>query len=152
MNKIDLNQAINTVANLGVISGIVFLGLEIRQANVSEQDDSHLSGLEYEIASREILYGPEFAEIYFRGLDNPEALSSEETYLFDHYVGSRVNLWEYAYWADQRGAYAPEALRNWDAYFRTEMLNTGWRRYWEERKTRQSDAFTAHVDMVLFGE
>jgi hypothetical protein len=31
MKKIDLNQGVNTLANLGVIAGIVFLALEINQ-------------------------------------------------------------------------------------------------------------------------
>ena len=31
MKKIDLGQAINTLANVGVITGIVFLGFELRQ-------------------------------------------------------------------------------------------------------------------------
>jgi hypothetical protein len=152
MKKSDLNQAINTVANLGVIAGIVFLGLEIRQANLSEQDNSHLSSLEYDVVSKEFLFRPEFAEIYNRGLAAPEALSAAEKLLFDHFVGSRINLWEYAYWADRRGTNPPNALPLWDAYFRTEMQNEGWRQNWAGRKTRQNDEFTAHVDMVLSGE
>jgi len=33
LKKIDLGQAISIVANLGVIAGIVFLGIELRQNN-----------------------------------------------------------------------------------------------------------------------
>lgn len=33
MKKIDLGQIINTLANLGVIAGIVFLGIELQQNN-----------------------------------------------------------------------------------------------------------------------
>jgi len=33
MKKIDLGQAISILANVGVIAGIVFLGLELRQNN-----------------------------------------------------------------------------------------------------------------------
>ena len=33
MKKIDLGQSIGILANLGVIAGIVFLGLELRQNN-----------------------------------------------------------------------------------------------------------------------
>ncbi len=33
MNKINLGQTITILANLGVIAGIVFLGLELRQNN-----------------------------------------------------------------------------------------------------------------------
>ena len=33
MKKLDLGQTITILANIGVIAGIVFLGLEIRQNN-----------------------------------------------------------------------------------------------------------------------
>ena len=33
MKKIDLGQAIGILANVGVIAGIVFLGMELRQNN-----------------------------------------------------------------------------------------------------------------------
>jgi hypothetical protein len=34
MKKIDLGQTVNTLANIGVIAGIVFLGFELRQNNL----------------------------------------------------------------------------------------------------------------------
>lgn len=34
MKKIDVGQAISLLANIGVIAGIVFLGLELRQNNL----------------------------------------------------------------------------------------------------------------------
>ena len=34
MKKLDLGQTINTLANVGVIAGIVFLGLELQQNNL----------------------------------------------------------------------------------------------------------------------
>ena len=33
MKRIDFGQAVNTLANIGVIAGIVFLGFELRQNN-----------------------------------------------------------------------------------------------------------------------
>ncbi len=33
MKKLDLSQTIGILANLGVIAGIVFLGVELRQNN-----------------------------------------------------------------------------------------------------------------------
>lgn len=34
MKKIDINQTIQILANLGVLAGIVFLGIELQQNNV----------------------------------------------------------------------------------------------------------------------
>ena len=40
MKKIDLGQSIQIIANIGVIAGIVFLGLEIRQMNQKIRDNT----------------------------------------------------------------------------------------------------------------
>ena len=40
MKKIDLGQLTNTLANLGVIAGIVFLAIEIRQNNMLMQSQT----------------------------------------------------------------------------------------------------------------
>ena len=37
MKKIDLGQTLNTLANVGVIAGIVFLGVELRQNTATIQ-------------------------------------------------------------------------------------------------------------------
>ena len=42
MKKIDLGQLTNTLANLGVIAGIVFLAIEIRQNNTLMQAQTRL--------------------------------------------------------------------------------------------------------------
>ena len=40
MKKIDVGRTINTLANLGVIGGIVFLAFEIRQNTATMQSSS----------------------------------------------------------------------------------------------------------------
>ena len=41
MKKIDLSQTISILANIGVIAGIVFLGVEIRQNTRSQEASSY---------------------------------------------------------------------------------------------------------------
>jgi len=41
MRKIDFSQAISLLANIGVIAGIVFLGVEIRQNTRSKEASSY---------------------------------------------------------------------------------------------------------------
>ena len=43
MKKIDLSQSIVILANIGVIAGIVFLAVEIRQNTVSNQSAAYQS-------------------------------------------------------------------------------------------------------------
>jgi len=53
MKKIDLGQAINTLANLGVIAGIVFLAVEIRQNNELLAADASFNRFSIERTRRE---------------------------------------------------------------------------------------------------
>ena len=56
MRKIDPGQAVGIVANVAVVAGIIFLGLEIRQTGLVIQDNSHLSSIEFAREVRQQLY------------------------------------------------------------------------------------------------
>lgn len=62
MKKIDLGQTVSILANIGVIAGIVFLGVEIRQNTRSQEASSYqvlMAGIarfnEVEISDPEVL-------------------------------------------------------------------------------------------------
>ena len=89
MKKIELGQAIAIVANVGVIAGIVFLGIEIRNANTHARTSTILSVIElqsdwlYELSLDE-----ESSEIYLKGMAGFDALSPEERGRFDLLIRS----------------------------------------------------------------
>jgi len=84
MKKIDLGQTINTVANIGVIAGIAFLAVEIRdnstQARIATTQESVAQRTEWRdsIVSNDVL-----TDLYFRGLEDYERLSVIEQQRFD---------------------------------------------------------------------
>ena len=45
MRKFDLGQAIQVVANVGVLAGIVFLAVEVRQNQSTMDEDAQLNTL-----------------------------------------------------------------------------------------------------------
>jgi hypothetical protein len=56
MKKIDLSQAIQTTANLGVLAGIIFLAYEIRQNTTATQlmaSESHMAAV---VAQNDLIY------------------------------------------------------------------------------------------------
>jgi hypothetical protein len=84
MKKIDLGQTINTVANIGVIAGIVFLGFELRyNSNLGN------AGTAIEAASlwtgwkNVVISDAETADLYVKGLEDFEQLSQVEKVRFD---------------------------------------------------------------------
>jgi hypothetical protein len=84
MKKIALGQTISILANLGVIAGIAFLAFEIRESNVQArvatllEDASMWQEWSYELGS-----DAEYADLYYRGLENFGELDPVEQLRFD---------------------------------------------------------------------
>jgi hypothetical protein len=149
MRKIDPGQAVGIVANVAVVAGIIFLGLEIRQTGLAIQDNSHLSSIEYAREVRRQLLDPDFAAVYEQALVNYEGLSPSEKRQFAVFVNQHINLWEYAFHAKFRGTMPEANWILWDNYFRTEIVKPGWRPVWRERRSRQDDDFAQHVNAIV---
>jgi len=87
MKKIDIGQTVGILANVGVIVGIVFLAIEVRNAS----DATNLQTIE-SVASGwfalndAIVSDPQVARAFIVGLYNPEALSDVETAQFSMYL------------------------------------------------------------------
>ena len=103
MKKIDLSKTINTLANIGVVAGIVFLAIEINQNQLALEEQNTLTRLTGRDAAGEafngfrklLLENPYLIPIWERGYAG-EQLSSEEQaqfeYLCDYQVWMRFNL------------------------------------------------------------
>ena len=73
MKKLDLGQTITILANVGVIAGIVFLAIELRQNNrllVAEAEFNQLQHLQD--IGMVLFENPEVADMYTRALDGDE--------------------------------------------------------------------------------
>ena len=86
MKKIDLGQTITILANMGVIAGIVFLGIEIRQ---NQQSLDEANAINRALALREaqndfstfrttLVQDEQLTEIWTRGLRDEELSEVEE--------------------------------------------------------------------------
>ena len=103
MKKIDLSKTINTLANIGVVAGIVFLAIEINQNQLALEEHNTLTRLTGRDAAGEsyngfrklLLENPYLIPIWERGYAG-EQLSSEEQaqfgYLCEYQVWMRFNL------------------------------------------------------------
>ena len=79
MKKLDLGQSLTILANMGVIAGIIFLGIEIRDSNTqariatTQEAVSNLSSWRADLAADEDL-----TEIYTKGLAALDQLSPND--------------------------------------------------------------------------
>jgi len=87
MKKIDIGQTVGILANVGVIVGIVFLAIEVRNAS----DATNLQTIEsvtsgWFALNDAIVSDPQVARAFIVGLYNPDALTDVETAQFSMYL------------------------------------------------------------------
>lgn len=106
MKKIDWNQAINTLASLGVILGIVFLAIETRQNSqmMRAQTRNEIAGAISDLAL-ELARDPELAQLYFKARTDFESLTPLELIRFNAYVGALFRAWENTHFQHRSGLF-----------------------------------------------
>jgi len=96
MKRIDVGQAIGTLANVGVLVGLVFVGYEVRQSTLESRAEGARSITEIVNATNAGIYADaDMAELVLRGKQNISSLSPVERERFDRWVFSRLNIAEY---------------------------------------------------------
>ena len=94
MNTDQLNKTLTLVANVGVIVGIVFLVLEIRQSNQIALATNELAIRESYGSSNELVAGnPVFAQILYNARDPGAELTGAEKEMAEYFVGRLFNTW-----------------------------------------------------------
>lgn len=105
MKKIDVGQTINTLANIGVIAGIVFLAIEIRESTRATQAASiqAASALDQE---QLLLMGADgdLARLWEGYLMAPESLSEDQRRQGRYLLAATIRRLENIYLLDQMGA------------------------------------------------
>ena len=96
MKKIDLAQIITVLANVGVVIGLVFLTLEIRQNNVQLRAEGAYSINELVLTLNQAVYlDKEFADLLLRGEKSFIGLEPVEQRRLATYFFSEIYLAQY---------------------------------------------------------
>ncbi len=96
MKKIDINKTVGILANFGVLVGLVFVGLEVRQNTLESRAEGARSIMESVNATNAGIYSdPGLAELIVRGKQDISSLNLVERERFDRWTFSRLNIAEY---------------------------------------------------------
>jgi len=109
VNNDKLNQWLATLANFGVVIGIIFLVIEIRQTSMQiEQNTAAISGeaffkLNENSSASKIIFAQdaELAAIVLKGNEDPVSLTEVERARYIDWTRARFNFLE-AYWVYRR--------------------------------------------------
>lgn len=104
MKKIDLGQTVTILANIGVIAGIVFLAVELRQNTAVTIGSAELevTNLQTEWHLR-LAENAELARLYYMGQIDPSALTDNERIQYRYIVAGLFLFIEGIYKQYRRG-------------------------------------------------
>jgi hypothetical protein len=151
MNKIDLGQTIGILANLGVIAGIVFLALEIRQNNTLMTSQSRANQSDQVLSFQADVYSDAgLSEILIKA-DAGESLSDAEQLRLDAFQQRVLLGMQFQFEEFQNGALDRVNLAAWRAIYRgdnTTMrvpLDRAWRDLKDSLRPEFADYFQRNV-------
>ena len=112
--KRTLGEWVSLAANVGVIVGLVFVGLEIRNGSnavATETVDSIVSG--YNANNELVISDPDFARVFVKGHKDPSSLDEVELARFSMFLRNVVNQGERVFELYKLGVLSDE---KWNLY------------------------------------
>lgn len=152
MKKIDLGQTIAILANLGVIAGIVFLAVELRQNSDQLAAQSRAARLAvFTDFLNSQFQDPQLAELIVRARSG-EPLTEAELYRIQAFNGRQWIAMQYVYGEVQRGM-IDEAEISIEAWREAFLESPRARESWDETKHQLSPDFREFMERnVVNGE
>jgi len=158
MNNEKLNQWLTTLANFGVIVGIIFLVVEIRQTSRQIEQNTVALGAQtiFQInessngARRAIAQDAELAELLMKGNEDPEALTALERERFIQWTRARLAFLE-AYWLYRsKGLIDDRDAAGMQGSICGTLTVKGVRWVWQNHPGNYTDGFVEDVEKLCF--
>ena len=158
MSNEKLNQWLTTLANFGVVVGIIFLVVEIRQT--SKQIEQNTAALSSDTifqlvessneAKRAFAQDAELAELLMKGNKDPEALTELDRERFIQWTRARFSFLE-AYWLYRsKGLIDDRDAAGMQGSICGTLAMKGARWVWQNRPGNYTDGFVEDVESLCF--
>jgi hypothetical protein len=151
MKKIDIGQTIQILANIGVIAGIVFLAVEVQQANNAVQSSTlqAIGELSYGSA-RAIVENTELRQALQAARRGEDLTDDQEYMLFASYNGL-MRIQQIRYQQLRLGVLSEDTI------FEVGGTGPGYRnpyfqKYWTENSSQFSDEFRTFIEQCVMAE
>ena len=140
MKKIDLGQKITILANVGVIAGIVFLGIELQQNNALIASQTRFNRLSAATGTNTLVAdNADLAEIIAKANKSEELTDGETIRLYFYNLRALSNM----QWTFRE---VPEANIPINVWRRIHDNNLHRRNFWERERQTFSDDFVQFID------
>jgi hypothetical protein len=154
LKKLDFAQTIGLLANLGVIAGIVFLGLELQQNNALLASQSRAIQLSQQSALLNSFSHSQMVEMTNRVSAGQEPTPGQQLVMVT-IANKLFDFWEWQYFENKAGMLDEEqlpifAMRNW--YFGRTEIPIPVQQMWERRKGAYSEDFINFFEENVIAE
>ena len=133
MKKFDLNQTIQIIANIGVLAGIIFVGVQIRQTTTAVKSEASHGMQEQISAIYEMLVNDPMMDIYQRGMEDPASLTKIELAKFHAFWTVNLQAYQNMYFQVIDGAYDEQLAEGWWQVLRNLLESSGAKEHWASR-------------------
>ena len=149
MKRISFGQAVRVLANIGVIAGIVFLGIELRQNNdqLRSQSRANIYEMQAEIQRNYFRNDGGMADLYVKANTDGEVLSAVESSRLASYRTHLLRTMEFIFREDPESAI--DSIRWMTTLFRSTPDLTV---EWEETKSGRDPAFVEFLETEVISQ
>lgn len=148
MKKVE--NWVNVAASIGVILGILFLGLEIRQNTEMMHSQARDSITEKQMMYSEwVTTEPDMAEAIAVAGSNPENMTAAQRVMFGYFLAGVWREWENSYYQYQRGLFESEEFEPRMLRWRSQMQSVAARVQWEGNRQWYAPGFRQIVDDMV---
>jgi len=150
MKKIDLGQAANTLANVGVLVGIVFLVIEIDQNTTMIESQTSQSRTESAMFGAEAIYNSPYLPDIFQAVDQEEPLTYSQTIRLEHWLRSFSRNQDNYFGQYRAGLLDEDILRSIRNAVEGEIApHEITRAWWGRTKVAYSEEYAELVDEII---
>lgn len=138
------------VQTLAVVAGLVFVGLQIRDARRVTQGATYHTWVETFLSfSSQLATEPDLATLFWRGRTSPRHLSEPETAQFLHLCMTHFTIFENLFLQSEQKLIPHAIFRHWRDAFASGLQGEGFERYWKLERTHYADNFSDFVAQQL---
>ena len=143
----ELGSLGELIAAIATVATLVYLALQIRHNTRALEHAEEREILDDgNLWRSHLIQNPEIAELYRKGLLDPNALDPIERLRFRMLLDALFTTWLYAFRSGQHGGYTL------DFHIRGTLARPGGKQYWVDQRANFAPAFVQYVENLADGE
>jgi len=149
MNIDHLNKWLTLAANIGVLSGIVFLAIEINQNTESTQSQTRSDVATNHLWMYEMLLQNDIGELYFLNSSGQLERDTVEFLRYQTFIRAMFTVWENEWYQYTKGMYDEDSYQAQQERWKSNLANQTNIDIWKDARHLHPNGFVIQMDEVV---